>query len=169
MKSRIDWKALVEKYKQRRKESEEEVKKGLEAVKVRILPKKGYYPIRRSVRDFLAERYLIPTSEDSIGGKGLSDEIIDFLFLKGKVNPDSNQCLARYYQEHRSDYWNVMKKYLKRFFRIRSYQRKSAGDRVSPYDFEPLDYPRPDDYPTYREQRKALDKMCKVGRGKLKL
>jgi len=163
MKSRVDKQTLVEPHKQEWKESEEEVKRGLEVVKEKILPKRGLFIIRKPVRDFLAEHYLIPTSEDSIGGKGLSDEIIDFLFMKGRIDPASNECLARYYQRHQPEYWNIMKKYLKRFFLVRSHQREFP----KVYDFHPWDHPRPDNYPTAKEQLRAWDKACKVGNDKL--
>jgi hypothetical protein len=69
MRSRISKKvkALVEQHKQRLKESEERAKKGLAVVKEKILTKRGLFRIRKPVRDFLAENWLIPTSKESIG------------------------------------------------------------------------------------------------------
>lgn len=147
------------------KKYQEELKKDLQVVKDKIPKKRGFFPIRSPVKDFLAENYLIPSNEASIGGKGESDQIIDFLFMKGRINAASSECLARRYQEGKPDYWHIMKKYLKRFFFIHSWQRDFTGDHQ--YDFDSWDDPRPNNYPTHQEKLKAWDKACKVGKDKL--
>jgi hypothetical protein len=59
-----------------------------------------------------------------------------------------------------------MKKYLRRFFFIRSSYR--FGDIAKLFDFDVWDYPRPDDYPTRQEKQRAWDKLLKLGEHKLK-
>jgi len=152
------------------KNRQEQLKKDLEVVKGKIVRKRRQSIIRKPLIDFLAENDLIPPSEDSIGGKGESESIIDILFKWVRIRVGSTRelirinCLASAYQESTPEYWNIMKKYLKRFFCIRISQRRERPGR---YDFGLWDEPRPENYPTWKEQREAWEKFCKVGKCKL--
>lgn len=140
------------------------LRKELDLVKKKIIPKRGQFLIRSDVRDFLAEKLLIPTNEESIGGRGESEEIIRLLFKKGAFDINfERECLAKCYEIFYPDYWKVMLKYLHRFFRIESLTQ--FADPL--YDFSPWDCKKPDDYPTQQEKIKAWGKACKMGKNKL--
>lgn len=123
--------------------------------------------IKATTKDYLARSHyplLSSLDEEHLGGKRWSDHILDGYFRKDWRQTSPARNLKDYFDKKGlpDNYWEITRSYLKRFFYVQDFKKRKDSQIL--YEYELMDDPKPKNYPTDEQKKKAFEKAVKTGK-----